>query len=375
MASSLNTANSRRRGGVLAKWRRLWQIINDLEQIVREFDDRQRRLEEAQRSTDRMLTEASARLDALLQRPDLATETRISMLNIKNLGYDLGRQLAEKHLSGRTVAVDHACLKSKLCTQNDFAADWLHYWCHELHCAPIYHRKIWELCYVSQALFAEGLLAPGRRGIGFGCGEEPLPSLFAKYGAIIAATDLDGSRSEAQAWRLTGEHAGAIETIRRRDICPDPALIANIEFHPVDMNAIPREYDGVFDFCWSTCALEHLGTIENGLAFIENSMRTLKPGGLAVHTTEFTFSEGETIDNNPTVLYQRHHLEALAARLHAAGDQAAEFDFSHGDGILDRFVDLPPYRDNELIPPQAHAHLRLLVDGHTCTSVGIIIKG
>jgi hypothetical protein len=89
------------RGRVLAKWRRLWQIITtvDLEQIVREFDDRQRRLEEAQRSTDRILTEASARMDALLQRPDLTTETAISMLNIKNLGSELGRQLAEKHFA------------------------------------------------------------------------------------------------------------------------------------------------------------------------------------------------------------------------------------------------------------------------------------
>ena len=53
-----------------------------------------------------MLTEASARLDALLQRPDLATETRISMLNIKNLGYDLGRQLAQRCHKSATVPLD-----------------------------------------------------------------------------------------------------------------------------------------------------------------------------------------------------------------------------------------------------------------------------
>jgi 2-polyprenyl-3-methyl-5-hydroxy-6-metoxy-1,4-benzoquinol methylase len=370
------TRRAPRRNNLLAKLRMAFRLLRtvDLEDLIAQFDARQRKLERSQRDIALLLTNPSENRE-LLQRPDL-TAIGVGLLDIKNLGYELGRQLAEKNFADRSVVVDHTRLRSKLCTQNDFSTDWLFYWCHELRSVPFYHRKLWELCYVSQVLFSEGQLAPGHRGIGFGCGEESLPSLFAKYGAMITATDLEATRPEAEVWRSTAQHASAIEAIRRPDICPDQQLLANIEFHPADMNAIPREFDGQFDFCWSTCALEHLGSIENGLTFIENSLRTLKPGGLAVHTTEFTVTEGETIDNHPVVLYQRHHLEKLADRLRTGGYEVVDFDFSPGDGVLDRFVDLPPFQDknNVLMPLHHFAHLKLLLDGYTCTSIGMIIK-
>lgn len=366
------------RPGPLAKLRQLLRLFRTVDPdevvaLVAQFEARQRKLEQSQRDIVAILHDAGARMASVLQRADLAANA-IGLLDIKNLGYELGRRMAAQTAADRPIVVDHRHLKSKLCTQDDFAADWLHYWCRELRTSLYYHRKIWELCYVAQALFAEGQLAPGHYGLGFGCGEEPLSSLFAKYGARVMATDLASDRPEAEIWRLTSQHATTIDAIRRPDICPDPQLLANIEFRPVDMNNIPREFDGQFDFCWSTCALEHLGNLANGLRFIENSLRTLKPGGIAVHTTEFTLNDGATIDNNPVVLYQRHHFEALASRLTARGHVVAEFDFEPGDGVLDRFVDLPPYSDNPLIPPQHYAHLKLLFDGYTCTSIGMIIR-
>src|SRR5262249_15901772 len=214
-----------------------------------------------------------------------------ALLNIKNLGYELGRALAERQL--RTLPTEPGALRlsSKLCTQSDFESSWFLYWCQEIRTVPLYHRKIWEFCYICQVLFAEGMLAPGRHGLGFGCGEEPLPSLFAKYGVKVLATDLDQGREESEIWRGTKQHSGSVETYRRRDVCPDEHLLANIGFRPVDMTALPNDLDGRFDFCWSACACEHLGSVANGLEFVENSLRTLKPGGIAVHTTEFTFEE------------------------------------------------------------------------------------
>ena len=41
--------------------------------------------------------------------------------------------------------------------------------------------------------------------------------------------------------------------------------------------------------------IDRIGSIELGLQFIENSMATLRPGGVAVHTTEFNLEDGETI--------------------------------------------------------------------------------
>lgn len=341
--------------------------------MIAQFEARQLQLERSQHEIESLLRETDAKLEALLQVTD-ASASLASFLDIKNLGYELGRRIADERLARRSIQADRSQLRSKLCTQDDFDTDWLVFWCNELRMAPIYHRKVWELCYVAQVLFADGLLASGRRGLGFGCGEEPLPSLFAKYGAQVTATDLDSDRPEAEAWRMTAQHAAAVETVRRPEICPDRALLEHVAFAPVDMNAIPPEFAGQFDFCWSTCALEHLGTLANGLAFIENSVKTLKPHGLAVHTTEFTFSDGDTIDNHPIVLYQRHHFEELAGRLRAGGHEVVDFDFSPGSGVLDRFIDLPPFRDNALIGAQHYAHLKLLFDRHTCTSIGIIVR-
>jgi SAM-dependent methyltransferase len=343
-----------------------------LGEIIAQFEARQRNLERSHEEMQRLLLVASAKMDEILTFPDAKTNLA-SILDIKNLGYEIGRFVAEKQLRrDDPVTIDHTPLASKLCTEADFSTDWLHYWCRELRTTPYYHRKIWELCFIAQALFARDQLRPGRRGLGFGCGEEPLPSLFAKYGARVTATDLDPDRPEAEVWLQTTQHASSIDKVRRADICPDQDRLADIEFRSADMNDIPRDFDSQFDFCWSACALEHLGTIDHGLRFIENSLRTLKPGGIAVHTTEFTLNEGPTIDNHPVVLYQRQHLDAFAARLRAAGHQVAEFDFNPGSGIMDRFVDLPPYFGNSLIGQQ-YAHLKMLFDGYTCTSIGIII--
>jgi hypothetical protein len=50
--------------------------------------------------------------------------------------------------------------------------------------APIYHRKLWEVSYIDQALWRAGKLQSGMAGPGFGCGQEVLPSLFAKHAHV-----------------------------------------------------------------------------------------------------------------------------------------------------------------------------------------------
>lgn len=344
------------------------EFVSDVEENKKKMVARQQELEEK----IQVFSTEIALLRQVIHRDQ--KENNISILDVKNLGYELGRALSERELCATPQKPGPTKLKSKICNQDDFSTDWLLFWCRELQTAPYYHRKIWEFCYICQALFGEGKLAPAHQGLGFGCGQEPLPSLFAKYGAQVTATDLDPERPEAEVWRSTRQHAAAVEGLRRRDICPDERRLANIEFQPIDMTAIPRAFSGRFDFCWSACALEHLGTLAKGLEFIENSLQTLKPGGVAVHTTEFTFDEGETIDNYPTVLYQSRHLVEFAARMREKGFEVAEYDFNAGRGILDRFIDLPPWTHELYLPKQQYAHLRLSVDGFACTSVGVIIR-
>lgn len=137
------------------------------------------------------------------------------------------------------------------------------------------------------------------------------------------------------------------------------------------MNAIPADLQGKYDFCWSTCSLEHLGSIANGLNFIEESLKTLKPGGVAVHTTEWNLDDdGPTQDHCGCVLFQRRHFEAFAARMKQKGFELPDIDFSKGEQIFDGLVDLPPFGAHT----DAVAHLRLSVSGFRCTSFGLIIR-
>lgn len=262
-------------------------------------------------------------------------------------------------------------LKSKLCTQSDVESSWFTFWSNEIKTQPIYHRKIWEFCYIAQALYGLGKLKAGNKGIGFGCGQEPLASLFAKYGVNILVTDLQESDAKNLGWVDTAQHAKNIDVLRREDICPNLELLNLIDLDYVDMNCIPAKYDERFDFCWSACSLEHLGSIDHGFNFIENSLKTLRPGGVAVHTTEFNLdTHGPTIDHWPAVLYQKKHIQHFYSELIRKGYHVAELDLSPGNDILDGFIDIPPYGgNNEGYKPEyndlASAHLRLSLDGYS----------
>ncbi len=51
------------------------------------------------------------------------------------------------------------------------------------------HRKMWEWLFIAEALRERGMLAAGRRGLGFGVGQDPLVALFAAEGCDVVATD------------------------------------------------------------------------------------------------------------------------------------------------------------------------------------------
>lgn len=304
------------------------------------------------------------------------TDYEIALRDIKSLGAQLGFALHERNQPKSAAGPRFVPLKAKGCTEEDMNSDWVAFWSGELRETPQYRRKLWEHCYVAQVLYNEGMLREGKRGLGFACGAEPLPSLFAKYGVRVLATDLSPDRAEAKAWINTNQHVEQFANIRRSDICPDESRLATIEGAYVDMNAIPPELDGQFDFCWSVCSLEHLGSIANGLKFIVNSLRTLKPGGVSVHTAEFNLKEGKTITEGVTVLFQRHHFVELAERLRAAGLHVYDFDFDSGTGVLDGMVDLPPYPPCDQDSPHAakYSHLKLSLWGYVCTTFSFVVK-
>jgi SAM-dependent methyltransferase len=258
-------------------------------------------------------------------------------------------------------------LTSKFCTQADLESTYHAQWCERIKETPRMHRKQWEFSFIAQALQERGLLRKGTRGVVFGAGQEPLPAAFAARGVEVLVTDLDEERATAQGWATTGQHVDQknLAHLNDRGICSPAKFDRLVGYRMVDMNAVPDDIAG-YDFCWSSCSLEHLGSLRAGERFIERSLACLKPGGVAVHTTEFTLSSNDqTLETGGTVLYRRKDIEALIRRLEHAGHTVATMDWSVGDRPLDRHVDVAPYSTDR--------HLRLEIAGHACTSIGLII--
>ncbi len=256
---------------------------------------------------------------------------------------------------------------SQLCTSAQFDDPVFKEIVEALGAAPAKHRKLWEHVWIVDVLATEGLIAPGRAGLGFGCGRERIPSLLAARGVRVLATDApEGGGAGDEAWRTTQQFSARALDVFYPELIPIADFEKLVAFRPVDMNAIPAELHGQFDFCWSSCSLEHLGSIAHGLDFIENSLLTLRPGGVAAHTTEFNLSSNDaTIETPGLSLFRRRDFEALALRLVEKGHEVLPLNFHPGHDADDALVDVPPYG----VP-----HMKLQVGPYVSTSVGIAVR-
>ena len=229
------------------------------------------------------------------------------------------------------------------------------------------NRKFWEWCEISRALEESNMLKEGVSGLGFAVGTEPLASYFASRGCSILATDLHEEMSN-KGWLDRNEHAGSLDKIYFGDFIKRVEFDTKVSFQPADM----RTLDGInnkYDFLWSSCALEHLGSIQNGINFIENSLKLLKPGGVAVHTTEFNVSSNnKTIEHGENVIYRQKDLVQLSTSLEIKGYVIPKIEFDVGSDIADLNPDVPPYFESD------KHHIKLKIGDYIATSFIMIIK-
>ena len=227
------------------------------------------------------------------------------------------------------------------------------------------HRKQWEFVFIVSSLEKLGMLQPGKRGLVFAAGSEPLISYFASFGVEILATDMDTKGAVDKGWASTNQHAGNVEGLYRQNLIDRQEFDKLVTYQTADMNALAPELHNSFDFVWSTCSLEHVGSISLGQRFVINSMDLLKPGGAAVHTTEFTLSSlQDTLERGNTVLWRKKDLEQLRDDLRHLGYGIDDFCWHAGNDQLDYTPDVPPYK--------SHDHIKLNIANHVCTSVGWI---
>jgi SAM-dependent methyltransferase len=122
------------------------------------------------------------------------------------------------------------------------------------------------------ALLSEVLaLTPGMRVVDVGTGINPLPLYWARHGMHVVCTDPDEFVLQL---RNTAARAGLDETMRE----------GRLRFEVAEGRSLPFE-DNTFDFWTSVSVVEHIP--ENGDAEVmKEAGRVLKPGGIAVATTE-----------------------------------------------------------------------------------------
>lgn len=233
------------------------------------------------------------------------------------------------------------------------------------------HRKQWEFYAITRTLEHLGMLRDGMRGLVFAVGTEPLPALFAKKGAYIVATDMDPSSFNTMfsldGWSKTAQYANSLEPLRREDICPREVFDKRVIFRHADMNHIPPEFFGKFDFVWSSCSVEHVGSITLGKRFLVNVMDVLKPGGVSIHTTELNLSSlDRTIEAGGSVIFRKKDLDDVSNALRILGHEVADIDYNSGNDPHDLVPDRPPF--------SVENHVKLKIGEYTSASVLFIAR-
>ena len=193
-------------------------------------------------------------------------------------------------------------LRSQLCSAESLRSPALRAWAERLR--PMWaagddarevmlHRKMWEWLFIAEALRERGMLAAGRRGSGSAWGRSrwwrcsPPPAVTSSPPTSRTRPPWPSGWTDSEV-----EWAGGLENLNEFGLCAAEEFEQRVDYRPVDMNAIPADLRG-FDFTWSSCALEHLGTLAAGMDFVVAQMDCLRPGGVAVHTTEFLVSSND----------------------------------------------------------------------------------
>jgi SAM-dependent methyltransferase len=237
--------------------------------------------------------------------------------------------------------------------------------------ARAYNRKVWEWAYIAEAVHSAGLLAPGRTALGFGCGTEPMPALFARFGLDVLATD-QASDEGQQDWSGTGQLMAGLRSLSRPHVVSDVQLAERVQVRAVDMNSVPDDI-GSFDVIWSSCVIEHLGSPQRGLDFVLESAELLKPGGIMVHTTELELTPmPESQDYGHCAVYLIEDLEMLVERMTAAGFEMSINPYVSLDTPQDRWVSMATTKYAAAL--RDGAHLRLALGNSVTTSFGLLAR-
>ncbi|MBE9603692.1 methyltransferase domain-containing protein [Acetobacteraceae bacterium H6797] len=228
------------------------------------------------------------------------------------------------------------------------------------------HRRNWEQVWLLAMAEAAGVLKPGMKAIGFGCGTEAMPSALAHLGLTVTATDLPADAPAAAHWIKARQHSTEAAQLFREAVVEQAAFAELVSFRPADIMAIPPALKGEFDLCWSCAVVPHLGGVDAAVDAIEAAMSVLKPGGVALHTANLLLSSPDTlVEGRLNTALRRRDVEHLLSRLISAGHEPWPLNLYPGDEPADAHLDAPPH---------ALPHLKVKAGENNITSIGIAIR-
>lgn len=140
-------------------------------------------------------------------------------------------------------------------------------------------RKLWEYYWIAQR-FADMKLGGGEKKIlGLGVGQEPLSFHFAHLAGQVVGTDLFSRDAIWKEARISLKDMGQCS--------PFPYPEETLTFQNMDMRQLAFDAN-TFDVVWSCSSVEHVQTLAEFVRIFEEIHRVLKPGGIALITTEFS---------------------------------------------------------------------------------------
>ena len=234
-----------------------------------------------------------------------------------------------------------------------------------------FHRKQWEFAMILLALRRRGALRPDAVGLSMGAGKERLLYAVAHNVRRVVATDLYDPGTEWDKAR-TADPDRYIKEDK-----PFPVDDAKLEGLRMDMRSLDFE-DETFDFCYSSCAIEHIGGREDFLKHLSEAYRVLKPGGVYALTTELHYGP-ETIEHAHNYYFSPGYLRDLVAESDFTADPEIDARIAHHrlnyplPPNLDRLCfDGPDRLGNRLLGEAPH--VQLLLGRHPFTSVSVVLR-
>lgn len=147
----------------------------------------------------------------------------------------------------------------------------------------VQHRKVWEWVQGVAGMARLGCLHPSARALGVAVGHEPVIYWLASRLSSVVATDL-----------YRGTFADNEAT---PDVLRDPAKYAPYPYPPERVQFLPMSGTDIcfgnetFDLIFSFCSIEHFGSRANSARALREMARVLRPGGIAVVSTEVLLND------------------------------------------------------------------------------------